>query len=263
MSTRIMSDCWSLQMPPTAKAILISLADNANDDGYCWPSIATISERTCFGKTAVIDAIKWLEDHGALRADRSNGRGTRYILSPGSYQQPVRETDINQSGMHTGTAHVPVRETDGTGPAGGLHRSGKRTAPVRQADTNRKEPSKEPSGNRHKSAPLGADDLVALGVPRQHAADWLSVRKAKRQPLTQTALDNTIREAEKAGMSLADAVHMAAVRGWAGFMAAYLAGQQRGQAAASSRASRDADWDALDRYLDSNSGAIEGEVIHV
>lgn len=77
-----MAACWPLQMPPTPKAVLISLADNANDQGECWPSIATIGKRTCFSERAVQNAIRWLEEQGYLVADRSNGRHTRYQVDP-------------------------------------------------------------------------------------------------------------------------------------------------------------------------------------
>lgn len=131
-----MSACWPLQMPPTQKAVLISLADNANDDGHCWPSINTIAERTCFGRTAVIEAIKWLEAEGFVTANRDNGRHTTYQIH------------ANQSGRRTGPADKPVRQANHTRPAGGRDQSVSRTGPVRQADTNRHEPSltvKEPS----------------------------------------------------------------------------------------------------------------------
>lgn len=82
MSTVVMSACWPLQMPPTPKAVLVSLADNANDHGECWPSIPTIAARTCFTERSVQRAIHWLETEGLLVADRSNGRHTRYKLTP-------------------------------------------------------------------------------------------------------------------------------------------------------------------------------------
>ncbi len=44
---------------------------------------------------------------------------------------------------------------------------------------------------------LGLKDLISLGVTEQTAMDWLEVRKMKRAPLTQTALDAIIKEAEK------------------------------------------------------------------
>lgn len=82
MSTVIMSACWPLQMPPTQKAVLISLADNANDQGECWPSQTKIAERTCLNERTVRNAIRWLEENGYLVADRSNGRHTRYVVIP-------------------------------------------------------------------------------------------------------------------------------------------------------------------------------------
>lgn len=70
----------------------------------------------------------------------------------------------------------------------------------------------------------GAKELIALGVPEQVAKDWLIVRKAKRSPLTDTALDDLKLEAAKAGISVADAVSMCAKRGWQGFKASWNLG---------------------------------------
>lgn len=129
-----MGACWPLQLPPVTKSVLISLADNANDHGACWPAISTICKRTCYGKTAVIDAIADLERRGLLIADRSNGRHSKYtilvgqpdLFSTGTYPQAVRHTD---------------RTAKTSGASGGVNRTATRTAPDRQADTNRKEPS--------------------------------------------------------------------------------------------------------------------------
>lgn len=143
-----MGPCWALQMPPSAKAVLISLADNANDHGVCWPSIPTICERTCLGKTAVISAIKWLEDHSALRIDRSASRSNRYTLTPHLYVQEThpdllieaeRASRAAQRAAGERSASRTVRETDR--PAGEPEQSASRTSTVRQADPNRKEPS--------------------------------------------------------------------------------------------------------------------------
>ena len=61
--------------------------------------------------------------------------------------------------------------------------------------------------------------LLALGVPRQLASDWLLIRKDKHVPLTQTGLETTVEEAAKAGLSLAAAVKRSVDNGWAGFKA--------------------------------------------
>lgn len=86
MSTIIMSQCWPLQgMSPAQKAVLVSLADMANDDGVCWPSIAHIAMRTCLSGRSVQAAIKWLTESGALTAQERVGRSTIYIVSPSNF----------------------------------------------------------------------------------------------------------------------------------------------------------------------------------
>ena len=151
-----MSACWPIQIPPTPKSILIALADNANDQGVCWPAIETISMRTCFSKTAVIEAIKWLEAHGLVAADRSNGRKTTYQVIPNGKAPQLFDAGGKPTGRRTGAAAGPVRdanrsnpkparEPDGSGKQTGAapdeKRSGSRTQPVREPDTNRQEPS--------------------------------------------------------------------------------------------------------------------------
>lgn len=156
MSTYVMAACWPIQCPPTPKAVLISLADNANDHGSCWPSIATICERTCFSKRAVIDAIQWLEEHGLLEADRTNGRHTRYqIITNGrtpdlfesqktsASRAPVQQK--HQFTSRTGAPDAPVQQ-----PQEAVHLPHQ---PVRQMHTNRQEPTRTKSEER---APAGA-----------------------------------------------------------------------------------------------------------
>lgn len=196
MSTAVMAACWPLQMPPTQKAVLISLADNANDHGDCWPSLSTIAMRTCFGKTAVIAAIRWLEENGALEADRSNGRHTRYRLTPDQFNlsasrtgpggEPVRQTDKLDSPEVTKPVREANRSVSRTGPADEQNLSASRTGPVRQADTNRKEPSRTVSKSARKKSDSKAVTFAewndALGEEDAIPADdpifgW--VRKAK------------------------------------------------------------------------------------
>lgn len=77
-----MAACWMLEMPPAAKAVLISLADNANDHGECWPSVGYIARRTCLAERTVQRSIRWLEEAGLLKAKMTHGRSTRYTVTP-------------------------------------------------------------------------------------------------------------------------------------------------------------------------------------
>ncbi|CAJ5047138.1 Replication protein 15 [Burkholderia pseudomallei] len=65
--------------------------------------------------------------------------------------------------------------------------------------------------------------LESFGVPSDLAKDWLAVRKAKRLAPTATAFDDTKAEADKAGISMAEALRTCVVRGWGGFKAEWLA----------------------------------------
>jgi hypothetical protein len=149
----IMSQCWPLKMPPSPKAVLISLADNANDQGHCWPSIDTIGERTCLSRRAVIDAIKWLEAAGALTADRSNGRHTTYQVTPSAFSPSnVCSKRTEQRKTSADAAPLPVQMPHGctrctgadaasTSADAAPHPCKCRTQPVQMPHTNRQEPS--------------------------------------------------------------------------------------------------------------------------
>lgn len=52
--------------------------------------------------------------------------------------------------------------------------------------------------------------------------DFLAIRKAKRAPLTNTALDAIKREAVKAGLTLNEALSESVARGWQGFKADWV-----------------------------------------
>lgn len=63
--------------------------------------------------------------------------------------------------------------------------------------------------------------LLDLGVEEQAAKDWLKVRRAKRAPLTKTAVDDLQREAGKAGIPVGQAVLICARKNWQGFNASW------------------------------------------
>lgn len=80
---------------------------------------------------------------------------------------------------------------------------------------------RKPSAARRE---LDALNLLAdRGVEGDLARDYLAVRRDKRSAtLTKTALDGLEREANRAGLSLAQAVTLCCERGWVGFRAEWL-----------------------------------------
>lgn len=64
--------------------------------------------------------------------------------------------------------------------------------------------------------------LADYGITGQAAADFLQVRKAKRQPLTETAMRLIAADAEKCGMTALQAAEYAIASGWGSFRAEWL-----------------------------------------
>ena len=84
-------------------------------------------------------------------------------------------------------------------------------------NTAREETAKKPT--KHEA------DLALLaehGIAGQIAEDFLTIRKAKRQPLTETAMRLIASDAEKCGMTAAQAVEYAIGNGWGSFRAEWL-----------------------------------------
>lgn len=64
--------------------------------------------------------------------------------------------------------------------------------------------------------------LVSIGVEASIASDWIQSRKALKAAPTLTAIDGIAKEAERAGISLSDALALCCQRGWRGFKAEWM-----------------------------------------
>ena len=153
-----------------------------------------------------------------VRFKRANGE-VDYIV----YDEPVRDDMASNPNQENPNQDFPdvLINTEGQQELK-LNKDG-RGANARVRATPPAEPpppaDPPPPAKPPRFEPLAA--LLALGVDAQVAADWLAVRKAKRAALTQTALDDVVSEAGKAGISVAQAVRICAARGWQGFRASW------------------------------------------
>jgi len=114
---------WAFEqkLPGNIKLVLLALADNANDDGYCWPSQEVIADKSSMTTRNLRRVLAALEERGYIRIDErrrpdgykaSNG----YQLSPDklsaksspdiqgssqrttvSYQEPSEEPPVIES----------------------------------------------------------------------------------------------------------------------------------------------------------------------
>lgn len=78
----------------------------------------------------------------------------------------------------------------------------------------RKPPDESSDPAAAQPATFSAKRVLAEGVDATHLKDWV---KARKSPLTETAWKGLKAEAEKAGITPAEAVRICAVKGWRGF----------------------------------------------
>lgn len=136
MSVHVSSDVWRYSKATGGSfTVLLSLADQANDDGECWPKLATIASRSRVSRASVSRHLAQLRELGELEWEDRRARGL-----PNFYRVTVGAT-TSQS------------ETGSTSQSETTH-----VSPV-----SRLEPSLEPSEKDSSSGePDKPDDLASV-----------------------------------------------------------------------------------------------------
>ena len=74
MCTNQLNLAWKAKVKSSGmKLVLVSLADQANSDGVCWPGINFIADRTGLNRTTVLRNIKRLQEYGYLDIQKRVG----------------------------------------------------------------------------------------------------------------------------------------------------------------------------------------------
>lgn len=101
----------------------------------------------------------------------------------------------------------------------------------RNADASASDANQEPITNNQekKQKTIRAPSAHALlpDVPPELVDDFVKLRKAKRASVTQTAIDGIRREANKARYTMEQAIRTCCERGWQGFKAEWVTGNNR------------------------------------
>lgn len=215
---------------PTAKLVLLSMADRAGETHECYPSIKRLCDDTNLDRKTVIRSLKALCDCG-LMSDTGKRKGLTgqvivyRLIGVASRSQTDEFEDANdtKSGTVPKTEQFPFSHE--TVP---LFRDNSTVFPLKESQKRDTESinnlSKNQSGNLsiNKAPKLSEMDLLKnCGIDGQLAEDFLRVRKAKKAPLTKTALDGILRESALAGISPADAMRICIDRNWQSFNAAW------------------------------------------
>lgn len=161
-----MTAVWQLDLAPSEKLVLLALADNANDQGYCWPSISTIAEKCSMHRATVMRSLSELEMLRCITRSSESGKTNAYTVHPSQYAtsrnlQPVAQSD---GGGRT-VRPVPVAPCDGTS----------RNLRPRTII----EPSSEPSENRHVCDDFAMEQQLQAEYPKfSGRQDWITAIRA-------------------------------------------------------------------------------------
>jgi hypothetical protein len=183
MSIKLMTLVWDMELPTTQKIVLLALADNANDEGICWPSITTLEKKTSLHRATVIRTISELEDRSHLSRSSESGKTNTYRLNPSQSATSSTERLVAQDDYTRRTQRlVPVAQRDYT----------RRTARPRTII----EPSIEPSLNTQNVREVVDIVALKLAYPRGTYAGvaWMDAERACNQLLEEGETPETILE---------------------------------------------------------------------
>ena len=229
---------------PLRKLVLVKLADQANDDGECWPSYQSIAEACEMSRRTVISHIEWLEENGFLRR---NYRKSKEGLSRSNVFVLTIESGANAAPQ--GANNSP-RGANAAPPSGeNFALGGANAAPIETVNESisfesvnesggapaRDPAPREPSSEIPKPPPAKPERFDAwavlsdMGVERKHFDAWMQARKRKRlsSPIDEVALAAFFREIGKAGLTAHDAARMCAEKGWGSIEANWDCFKQR------------------------------------
>lgn len=237
--------------PAMTKFLLVAMADCVNAEAgemVCWPSYAYLARNTGMNTKTVEAGVYRLKELGYLVDTGRRAGDTRKVvvyrlnapesgvIKPGP-QSPnangTRPQNDPESGGVTPKSNPPKSEANPPKLGEQSPQIVGETTPkqgVRSRNGTKKEPGAVPGGGAAVAA-------IPPGVPANLLADWLKVRKDKRAgPVTETVIAGLTREAEKAGLPVADAVRYCCEAGWQNFNAGFHA-KREGLAASAPRAS--------------------------
>lgn len=238
MSIRYTNAVWKTNLSQTEKIIMLALADYASESGECFPSMQALVKKCSITDRAIQKTLIKLIEKNLLKIIKRNARSSIYFLSMDNIVLHKIDDEIilsdNQEDGHNPEPRSP--RTTFTPTPNVVHpeprspRTTFTTTPnVVRLDPEPRSPiitnesSIEPSvfkktkEKKEKVEPPKPDN-----VDKQVWQDFLQVRKAKKAPLTQTALKGIEKEAIKAGVGLEDALNVCCQRNWVGFRAEWL-----------------------------------------
>lgn len=184
MSIKLMTAAWEREdISSTQKLVLLALADWANDEGLCWPSITRLAAKASLTSRAVQKAIRSLEEVGFIRRVEVFGKGNQYWISI-----PLNE-------VHPCTTFTP--------PLNEVHPT--------------PEPRSPNTSYTHQDTPEDNKASLPDWIPVDAWNGWLEMRKKLKKPLTDRAAQRAINKLAsmmQMGQDIAEVLDRSTMNGW-------------------------------------------------
>jgi hypothetical protein len=184
MSIKLMTAVWDREdLSSTQKLVLLALADWANDEGLCWPSIDRVAVKASLTSRAVQKTIRSLEEMQFLRKEEIKGRGNKYwVLLP-------------PNDVHPRTTFTP--------PLNVVHPS--------------PEPRSPNTSNTHQLTTKCIKEVLPDWLPMDAWNGWVEMRKQRKRPLTDRATARAINKLDtirSKGHDIEDLLDRSTINGW-------------------------------------------------
>lgn len=102
MSVKIMSKVWdAAPCRENALITLLALADWANDEGVCWPSIQTLADKARVDRRSAQRIVRKLAHDGLITIEEGGGRAKqhRYKIETAALCRPLENSDFQNSDL--------------------------------------------------------------------------------------------------------------------------------------------------------------------
>jgi len=184
MSIKLMTAVWDREdLSSTQKLVLLSLADWANDEGLCWPSIERVAKKSSLKKRAVQLAIRSLEEMQFIRREEVIGKGNRYWI------------------------HIPVQQ---------MHPCIKDTPPVHEMHETHA-PDAPNTSKIHQLTTKYIRRELPDCIPADAWNGWVEMRKQRKKPLTDRAYNQAIEKLVAfmaKGQNITEVLDRSTMNGW-------------------------------------------------
>lgn len=205
MSMRLMVQAMNCKVGnPARKLVLLKLADNANDDGICFPSYQYIADKCEMTRRSAINHIEYLIKMGLVsKKERKNKDGSISNLYFLHLEQGSENFALGSENISLGSENFALGGSENISP--------------------RTSHSLEPVTESKKTTQKSESEMLLeqFGITGQLAKDFIAHRKAKKGVINQTQLNRLQKQADKAGISICEAVEICIERNWQGFNASW------------------------------------------